>query len=109
MGARPWAAAAGGLIVCVRVTPKGRRDALDGIAPLSDGRTALKARVRAAPSDGAANAALVRLIAEAAGVPAGSVAIVGGAAARIKRLKVAGDPATIAGALERATARGRTA
>jgi uncharacterized protein len=109
VGARPWAAAAGGLVVCVRVTPKGGRDALDGIAPLSDGRTALKARVRAAPSEGAANAALVRLIAGVAGVPAGSVAIVRGAAARIKRLKIAGDPAVLAGALERATARGRTA
>jgi uncharacterized protein len=109
VSACPWAAAAGGLVVCVRVTPKGGRDALDGVAPLSDGRTALKARVRAAPSDGAANAALVRLIAEAAGVPAGSVAIVGGAAARIKRLKIAGDAATIAGALQRATARGHRA
>jgi uncharacterized protein YggU (UPF0235/DUF167 family) len=104
MAARPWAAAAGGLVVVVRLTPKGGRDALDGIAPLSDGSIALKARVRAAPHEGAANAALVRLIAQAAGVPAGQVAIVAGATARIKRMKVAGDPAAIAGALEKSAA-----
>jgi uncharacterized protein YggU (UPF0235/DUF167 family) len=107
LAARPWAAAAGGLVVVVRLTPKGGRDALDGIAPLADGSIALKARVRAAPHEGAANAALVRLIAQAAGVPAGQVAIVAGATARIKRVKIAGDPAAIAGALE-ASADGRT-
>jgi uncharacterized protein YggU (UPF0235/DUF167 family) len=106
MAARPWAPAAGGLVVVVRLTPKGGRDALDGIAPLSDGSIVLKARVRAAPHDGAANAALVRLIAEAAGVPAGQVEIVGGATARIKRVRIAGDPAAIADALE-ASAAGR--
>jgi uncharacterized protein YggU (UPF0235/DUF167 family) len=105
LGARPWAAAAGGLVVVVRLTPKGGRDTLDGIAPLSDGGIVLKARVRAAPHEGAANAALVRLIAKAAGVPAGQVAIVAGATARIKRVRIAGDPAAIAGALEKSAGR----
>jgi uncharacterized protein YggU (UPF0235/DUF167 family) len=104
LGARPWAAAGGGLVVVVRLTPKGGRDTLDGIAPLADGSVVLKARVRAAPSNGAANAALVRLIAKAAGVPAGRVAIVAGATARIKRVRIAGDPAAIAGALEASAA-----
>lgn len=106
MGARPWTAAAGGLVVVVRLTPKGGRDALDGIAPLADGRAVLKARVRAAPSEGAANAALARLIAAAAGVPASRVAIVGGAAARLKRVRIAGDPRSIAAALEKAAGHG---
>jgi hypothetical protein len=100
MAARPWAATADGLVVVVRLTPKGGRDSLDGIASLSDGRTALQARVRAAPHEGAANAALVWLLARAAGVRATSVAIVGGATARIKRVKIAGDPRAIAAALE---------
>jgi uncharacterized protein YggU (UPF0235/DUF167 family) len=93
-------------MVTVRLTPKGGRDALDGIAPLADGRVVLKARVRAAPSAGEANAALVRLIAKAAGVPAARVAIVGGAASRIKRVKIAGEPAALAGALEKIAAAG---
>ena len=113
MGARPWAAAAGGLVVAVRLTPKGDRDALDGIETLSDARVVLKARVRAAPHEGAANAALVRLIAAAAGVAASRVAIVGGATARIKRVRIAGEPASLAAALEKAAAaaasHGRTA
>ena len=52
----------------VRLTPKGGRDAIDGIERLADGSVVLKARVRAAPSEGEANAALMRLIAKAVGV-----------------------------------------
>jgi len=106
MGARPWTAAAGALLLDVRLTPKGGRDALDGIAPLADGRSVLKARVRAAPHEGAANAALTRLIAAAAGVPANRVTIVGGATARVKRVRVAGDARAIAAALENAAGEG---
>jgi uncharacterized protein len=106
MGARPWTAAAGALLLDVRLTPKGGRDALDGIAPLADGRTVLKARVRAAPHEGAANAALTRLIASAAGVPATKVTIVRGATARVKRVRVAGDPRAIAAGLEKAAGEG---
>jgi uncharacterized protein (TIGR00251 family) len=102
MGARPWTAAAGGLLLDVRLTPKGGRDALDGIAPLADGRAVLKARVRAAPHEGAANAALTRLIAKAAGVPASQVSIVGGTTARIKRVRIDGEARAIAAALAQA-------
>ena len=106
MGARPWTAAAGALLLDVRLTPKGGRDALDGIAPLADGRSVLRARVRAAPHEGAANAALARLIAAAAGVPPSRVTIVAGAAARVKRVRVAGDPRAIAAALANAAGEG---
>jgi uncharacterized protein YggU (UPF0235/DUF167 family) len=102
MGARPWTAAAGGLAVDVRLTPKGGRDGFDGIAALADGRAVLKARVRAAPHEGAANAALMRLIAKAAGVPAGRVALVAGATARVKRVRIEGEPRALAAALEKA-------
>lgn len=105
MRLRPWTAAPGGLVVDVRLTPKGGRDALDGIAPLDDGRAVLKARVRAAPFEGAANAALTHLIATAAGVAASQVTIVAGAAARLKRVRIAGDPRAIATALENAAGR----
>jgi len=84
----------------VRLTPKGGRDAIDGIEPLADRRNALKVRVRAAPHEGAANAALVRLMAKSLGVPARQVSLVAGASARIKRVQVVGAPAALASALE---------
>lgn len=99
--APPWSPASGGVIVTVRLTPKGGRDAIDGIETLADGRAVLKVRVRAAPSDGEANAALGRVLAKALGVPPSSVDIVGGATSRIKRIKIAGDAAALGLALEK--------
>ncbi|MDF2972320.1 MAG: bifunctional methylenetetrahydrofolate dehydrogenase/methenyltetrahydrofolate cyclohydrolase [Microvirga sp.] len=48
----PWRIRPEGLEVRVRVTPRGGRDAIDGIETLSDGRPVLKVRVRAVPEDG---------------------------------------------------------
>ena len=98
---RPWTATADGLVVTVRLTPKGGRDAIDGVETLSDGRAVLKVRVRAIPSEGEANAALGRLLARAAGVPPTRVEIIGGATARIKRLKISGDATSLGAALEK--------
>jgi uncharacterized protein len=98
---RPWSAVSGGLAVVVRLTPKGGRDAIDGIEKLADGRAVLKVRVAAPPSEGAANDALCRLIAKTAGVPPRDVTITAGAAARIKRLAILGDPPTLIAALEK--------
>jgi uncharacterized protein len=104
MSARPWAALAGGVSLSVRLTPKGGRDAIDGVEPMADGRAVLKARVAAPPSEGEANDALVRLIAKRLGVPPRDVALSAGATSRVKRLTVAGDPATLIAALEKIAA-----
>lgn len=101
---RPWAATAGGIAVAVRLTPKGGRDSIDGIEVLSDGRAVLKVRVRAAPSEGEANEALIRLIAKAVGVPPRDVALIAGAAARVKRLAISGHGPTLIATLEKNTA-----
>jgi len=97
----PWTAAADGVLVDVRLTPRGGRDAIDGVEIRADGRVTLKARVRAAPFEGGANAALCRLMAGALGVAPRYVSIVGGATARVKRLRVVGDSATLVAALQR--------
>lgn len=102
--ARPWKAAPDGLLLTVRATPKGGRDAIDGIERLADGNTVLKARVRAAPADGGANDALIRLMAKAIGIAPSTVSLVRGATSRIKVFRLAGDPGTLAAALERALA-----
>jgi uncharacterized protein (TIGR00251 family) len=99
--APPWVAVADGIRVAVRLTPKGGRDAIEGVARLADGRTVLKARVRAAASDGEANAALVRLLAGAVGMAPRQVSIVAGATARLKQVKIAGDAAALAALLTR--------
>jgi uncharacterized protein YggU (UPF0235/DUF167 family) len=95
----PWAVTPGGLALTVRLTPKGGRDAIEGIERLADGSTVLKARVRAVASEGAANAALIRLVAATLGVAPSRVTLTGGAAARVKRLKVEGDAAVLAAKL----------
>ena len=101
MAAAPWIAAADGLRLTVRLTPKGGRDALDGVATLADGRSVLQARVRAAPSEGEANTALVGLLAKTLGVAARDVRLESGAGARLKRIKIDGDAAELAARLDR--------
>jgi uncharacterized protein (TIGR00251 family) len=99
---RPWTVASDHLLLTVRLTPKGGRDAIDGVEELADGRPVLKARVRAAASEGEANAALTTLLAKALGVPRRDVSLIAGAGARIKRLRIQGNGASLAATLERA-------
>jgi len=91
----------------VRLTPKGGRDAIEGIEQLADGRPVLKARVRAAPSEGEANAALTRLVAAALKVAPRQVRLVAGESARIKRLQIEGRGPDLAAALEAIVKAGR--
>ncbi|HXD45734.1 MAG TPA: DUF167 family protein [Pseudolabrys sp.] len=100
----PWIAGAGAVTLTVRLTPKGGRDAIDGVETLADGRSVLKARVRAAPSEGEANEALCRLIARSLGVPPRDVSLTSGATARIKRLAVTGYVPNLIAALEKIAA-----
>jgi uncharacterized protein (TIGR00251 family) len=99
-GDRPWVVSTDGVIVAVRLTPKGGRDSIDGIAHLSDGRAVLKARVSAAPSDGEANGALMRLLAQTLRVALRDVTLIGGATSRVKRMLVKGDVHAVVAALE---------
>lgn len=75
-------------------------DRLEGVETSADGRSHLKARVRAVPENGAANRALEKLVAKTLGVPASSVSVVAGGTARLKTLRVAGDPEALAKAVE---------
>ena len=88
-------------MLAVRLTPKGGRDAIDGVERLADGRSMLKARVRAAASEGEANAALITLLAKSLGVAARDVSLVAGATARLKLLRIAGPGAALVATLEK--------
>ncbi|KAF0177356.1 MAG: hypothetical protein FD124_430 [Alphaproteobacteria bacterium] len=74
----------------VRLTPAGGADRVEGVAVDSAGEPHIKARVRAAPEDGKANAALEALLAKALGVPKSAVRVERGATARIKSVAVDG-------------------
>jgi len=86
------------IVVRVRLTPKASRDAIDGVGATRDG-AAFKARVRAVPQDGAANAALERLFSVWLLVPKSSVEVERGGKSRIKTVSISGEIAAIAAKL----------
>lgn len=101
MAHEPWTATTDGVLVDVRLTPRGGRDAIEGVERRADGRAVLKARVRAPAHEGAANAALCRLLADALGTAPRQVKLVSGATARVKRIRIAGEAASLVAALRR--------
>jgi len=78
--------------ISVRLTPRGGADRVDGVV---DG--VLRVRVAAPAVDGAANRAMLRLLADELGVPRGAVSLVVGAGNRSKVVEVDGvDPSAVA-------------
>jgi uncharacterized protein len=71
--------------ITVRVQPRARRSGIEGTRG-----DALKVRLTAPPVDGAANEALIALVAETLGVSRGAVRIVAGATGRDKVVGVRG-------------------
>jgi uncharacterized protein len=74
-----------GVVVSVRVVPRAPVSRIDGVRA-----GALLVRLQAAPVDGAANDALVAVLADALGVPRRHVTILSGARSRDKRVHVRG-------------------
>ena len=68
----------------VRVTPRASRDAVGAF----DADGVLHVRVSAPPAEGAANAAVTKLLAKALGVPPRDVVLLAGATARQKTFEV---------------------
>ncbi len=87
----PYDAAAGGLRVALKVTPKAARAAIGGLGADADGRAYLTVAVTAAPERGKANAAVIKLLARACRLAPSAISFTGGAKARRKTLLVAGD------------------
>src|SRR5712671_4984616 len=100
----PWRYSTAGISVALRVTPRGGRDEIDGLETLGNGRTVVKMRVRAIAEGGAANRAVVELLAMALGVPKTKVRVLSGATSRLKQIAVDGDPAKLGDALRKLTA-----
>jgi len=70
-----------GAVVSILATPK---SGANHVGPVENNE--LKVRVTAAPADGAANAAIVKVLAEATRIPKSRIEIVAGHASRHKRV-----------------------
>jgi hypothetical protein len=86
-----WGLRPDGIAIAVRVTPRASRNILT--AGTGD---YFAARLTAPPVDGAANTALIALVAEAFTVPKRAVTLLSGETARLKRLAISGDGARLA-------------
>ena len=84
--AKPWLRAVpDGVRISLKVMPKASADRIEGVEA-----GAVRVRVTAAPDKGKANARVVKLLAKALGVPAGSVSIVADERSRSKIAEVHG-------------------
>ncbi len=85
----------GGVLLAVRLTPKARRASVGDIALDAGGAASLRVSVTAPPEDGKANAALIALLAKSWKLPKSRFELVSGTASRNKKLRIAGDAATL--------------
>jgi len=74
-----------GVLIAVRVVPRAARAGLAGIR-----ENALLVRLNAAPVDGAANAELIEVLADALGVPKRAISISAGERSRRKTVLIRG-------------------
>jgi uncharacterized protein (TIGR00251 family) len=72
--------------IAIRVTPRSAKPGIGGWRAGADGRKELEVRVAEAPADGAANAAVARLLAKALGISRSEVTIISGQNSRNKRV-----------------------
>lgn len=77
-------------ILHVRVTAKAGSNRLGGAIAGADGRHRLKIAVTAPPSDGAANAAVIKSLAKGLGLPKSALTIVAGMTDRDKQIEITG-------------------
>ena len=78
-------------MLAVRVTPRSAKPGIGGWRTGPDGREELEVRVAEAPTDGAANEALVKQLAKALGVSRSELSILSGGASRHKRVAIPFD------------------
>jgi uncharacterized protein (TIGR00251 family) len=92
---RPYTVTASGLSLALRVTPKARRNRIEGIVDEADGSTALKVAVTAAPEGGKANAAVIALLAKEWRLAKSAFTVTRGVGNRRKTVAIEGDGAAL--------------
>ena len=88
-------------IIGIRVTPRSAKAGIGDWKFDPGGRPFLEVRVAAAPTDGAAKDAVLKLLAKALGLPKSSLTIVSGHSARLKRIELPLDEAEIRARISR--------
>jgi aryl-alcohol dehydrogenase-like predicted oxidoreductase/uncharacterized protein YggU (UPF0235/DUF167 family) len=84
----------------IRVTARSTKPGIGGWRVGADGREELEVRVAQAPTGGAANDAVVKLLAEALGIRRSELSIISGATSRHKRVTIPFDVAQARGRLQ---------
>ncbi len=98
--AAPARPLADGIELAVKVAPRAGRTALVGLETDAEGRGWLQVRLAAPPVDGAANAALLRFLAEALDVAPSACRLLAGVDGRRKRVRITGDPSRLRARLD---------
>jgi len=75
-------------ILAVRVTPRSSKPGLGGWRTGAHGREELEIRVAEPPADGAANDAVLKLLAKTLGISRSELSIVSGSTGRHKRIAI---------------------
>jgi uncharacterized protein (TIGR00251 family) len=78
-------------VLPIRVTPRSAKPGIGDSRVGVDGRERLEVRVAEAPVDGAANEAIVKLLAKALGVGRSELSIISGPTSRHKRVAIPFD------------------
>jgi len=86
-------------VLPIRVTPRSAKPGIGGWREGADGREELDVKVAEAPTDRAANDAVVKLLAKALGVSRSELSIISGATSRHKRIAIPFDVAEARGRL----------
>ena len=90
----------GGCILAVHVTPKARKDWVDGVETDAAGKAWLRVRTTTPPEDGKATKAVVKMLAKQLKLPARALEVMSGDTSRYKRLHIPRDYEEIAACLK---------
>ncbi len=101
---KAWGPVTGGVTLCVRVAPRGGRNAVEGLTDDAAGKPVLAVRVAAAPVNGEANDAVEATLARWLGVKPREVEVTGGLTTRSKVVTIDGDPVALMRRLQALTA-----
>lgn len=75
-------------LLSIRVTPRSAKPGVGEWKTDPAGRSFLEVRVASAPTDGAANEEVIKILAKAVGLPKSRLSIASGHTARLKRIEM---------------------